>query len=83
MAEKVNWQATIKPAEEAGKMVVAGYLQLSDRAEVKYTITLTSEEFVLIAEKALASIRNILEIGRAKPQKPETGKTKGRKKLES
>jgi hypothetical protein len=61
MAEKVNWQATIKPAEEQGKVVAEGYLQLPNRAEIKYSITLTTEEFALIAEKVLASIRNILE----------------------
>jgi len=57
--EKLDWQISMKPANEKDKVLVEGYVTIPRRGEVKFTTIWTLEEFAVLVEH-VGSLKEIL-----------------------
>lgn len=75
MAErkKMDWQLTIKPAEEEGRIAITGYLNLPNRGTVNFTLTCNMEEFAALADSVKGTVKDFFaQIAKKEIEKTDT-----------
>jgi hypothetical protein len=58
--DKLDWQLSMKPADEKGKVSIDGYLKIPGRAEVNFTTKWTMKEFAHLVRNIKGSVEDFL-----------------------